>query len=181
MSLSISKKNICHQFDFMIFLENLIHHNFLLRLSNNWLSDLCQTLWNFHIFGSDSHKDIKTWNFCLLKHKSCTIMDESNIFNTILLFYFNLPDELCKQHCFPRRLQRWRPCWFVWHNGVKHFLKEYSNIIYLCLHQTFQRKFKLFEGKFTWGNKAKHYWVMSTFFLFSKFVDNTQQCFASAL
>ena len=31
-----------------------------------------------------------------------------------------------------------------------------------------QWKFKLSVGKFTWGNKAKHCWVMSTNFLFSK-------------
>ena len=56
--------------------------------------------------------------------------NKSNISNNIL-FYFNLPDELCKQHCFPRRLQRWRPCWFVWHNGVKYFLKEYLILVHL--------------------------------------------------
>ena len=32
-------------------------------------------------------------------------------------------------------------------------------------------------GKFTWGNKAKHCWVMSTNVLFSKFVDNAQAIF----
>ena len=32
----------------------------------------------------------------------------------------------------------------------------------------FQWKFKLFAGKFTWVVKAKHCWVMSTNFLFSK-------------
>ena len=32
-------------------------------------------------------------------------------------------------------------------------------------------------GKFTWGNKAKHCWMMSTNFFF-QIVDNTQQCFA---
>ena len=32
--------------------------------------------------------------------------------------------------------------------------------------------------KFTWGNKAKHCWVMSTNFLFQKFVEYAQQCFA---
>ena len=31
-----------------------------------------------------------------------------------------------------------------------------------------QWKFKLLAGKFTWGNKAKHCWVMSTNLLFSK-------------
>ena len=31
-----------------------------------------------------------------------------------------------------------------------------------------QGKFKLLAGKFIWGNKAKHCWVMSTNFLFSK-------------
>ena len=168
MSLSISKKNICHQFDFMIFLENLIHHNFLLRLSNNWLSDLCQTLWNFHIFGSDSHKDIKTWNFCLLKHKSCTIMDESNIFNTILLFYFNLPDELCKQHCFPRRLQRWRPCWFVWHNGVNLFWRSIQvfftrlfRVEQFCL-QHFSIIYFIFSEPlmFPWGQNLCKLWSL---------------------
>ena len=33
-------------------------------------------------------------------------------------------------------------------------------------------------GKITWGNKAKHCWVMSKTFCFQKFVDNDQQCFA---
>ena len=31
-----------------------------------------------------------------------------------------------------------------------------------------QWKFKLWAGKFTWGNKAKHCWVISSNFLFSK-------------
>ena len=35
-------------------------------------------------------------------------------------------------------------------------------------HLHLQWKFKLLMGKFTWGNKAKHCWVMSTNFLFSK-------------
>ena len=42
-------------------------------------------------------------------------------------------------------------------------------------------KFKFLAWKFTWGNKAKHCWVMSTNFLFSKVfwqVDNAQQCLA---
>ena len=39
-------------------------------------------------------------------------------------------------------------------------------------------KFKSLTRKFTWGNKAKHWWVMSTNFFFQKFVDNDQQCFA---
>jgi hypothetical protein len=33
-------------------------------------------------------------------------------------------------------------------------------------------------GKFTWGNKAKDCWVISTNFLFSKFVNNAKQYFA---
>jgi hypothetical protein len=41
-----------------------------------------------------------------------------------------------------------------------------------------QWKFKLLVAKFTWGNKAKNCWVMSTNFCFQKFVDNAQQCFA---
>ena len=41
-----------------------------------------------------------------------------------------------------------------------------------------QWKFKLLAEKFTWGNKAKHCWVISTNFLFSKVADKTQQCFA---
>ena len=32
-----------------------------------------------------------------------------------------------------------------------------------------KRKFKLWVGKFAWGSKAKHCWVMLTNFLFSKF------------
>ena len=35
-------------------------------------------------------------------------------------------------------------------------------------HLHLQWKFKFLAGKFTWGNKAKHCWVMSTNFLFSK-------------
>ena len=35
-------------------------------------------------------------------------------------------------------------------------------------HLHLQWKFKLWARKFTWGNKAKHYWGMSTKFLLSK-------------
>ena len=35
-------------------------------------------------------------------------------------------------------------------------------------HLHLQWKFKLWAGKFTWGDKAKHCWVLSTNFLFSK-------------
>jgi len=42
----------------------------------------------------------------------------------------------------------------------------------------FQWKFKLLAGKFTWGNKAKHCWVISTNFLLSRVCWQCQQCFA---
>ena len=41
---------------------------------------------------------------------------------------------------------------------------EMISLYYLHL----QWKFKLWVGKFTWGNKARHCWVMTTNFLFSK-------------
>ena len=108
-----------------------------------------------------------------LNHESCTIMDKSNIFNTIL-FYFNLPDELCKQHCFPRRLQRWRPCWFVWHNGVKYFLKEYLILVHLfcdvlyCISPLSSLDFSEF-GDFvnlTLLTISQHFWII--YFQFSE-------------
>ena len=45
-------------------------------------------------------------------------------------------------------------------------------------HLHLQWKFKLWEGKFAWGVKAKHCWALSTNFWKQKFVDITQQCFA---
>ena len=45
-------------------------------------------------------------------------------------------------------------------------------------HLHLQWKFKLWAGKFAWGVKAKHCWVLSTNFWEKKFVDNSQQCFA---
>ena len=36
----------------------------------------------------------------------------------------------------------------------------------LSNHLNLQWKFKLMAGKFTWGNKAKHWWMMSTIYLF---------------
>ena len=45
-------------------------------------------------------------------------------------------------------------------------------------HLHLQWKFKLLAGKFTWDNKAKHCWALSTNFKNQKFVDITQECFA---
>ena len=38
-------------------------------------------------------------------------------------------------------------------------------------------KIQILAGKFTWSNKTKHCWVMSTNFLFSKVYWQCQQCF----
>ena len=44
---------------------------------------------------------------------------------------------------------------------------RFKKIAWIWSHHL-QWKFKLLAGEFTWGNKAKHCWVMSTNFLFSK-------------
>ena len=47
--------------------------------------------------------------------------------------------------------------------------KIFNKIAWIWSHHLhLQWKFILLAGKFTWGNKAKHCWVMSTNFLFSK-------------
>ena len=47
--------------------------------------------------------------------------------------------------------------------------KRFKQIAWTQFHHLhLQWKFKLLAGKFSWGNKAKHCWVMSTNFLFSK-------------
>ena len=54
-------------------------------------------------------------------------------------------------------------------NKVEKIFKKIAWIRSHHLHP--QGEFKLFEGKFTWGNRAKHCWdcwVVSTNFLFSK-------------
>ena len=61
--------------------------------------------------------------------------------------------------------------------GVKY--KRFKKIAWIQSHHLhLQWKFKLLAGKFSWGNKAQHCWVMSTIFFFQKFLDNTKQCFA---
>ena len=45
--------------------------------------------------------------------------------------------------------------------------KRFKKIAWIQSHHL-QWKFKLLPGKFTWANKAKHCWVMSTNFFFSK-------------
>ena len=61
-------------------------------------------------------------------------------------------------------------CNYIW---ICHFKSNISykveNIRKIRSHHLhLQWKFKLLPGKFTWGNKAKSCWVMSTNFLFSK-------------
>ena len=47
--------------------------------------------------------------------------------------------------------------------------KIFKKIAWIWSHHLhLQWKFNLLAGKFTWGNKAKHCWVMSTNFLFPK-------------
>ena len=53
--------------------------------------------------------------------------------------------------------------------------KRFKKIAWILSHHLhLQWKFKLLVGKFTWGNKAKHCWMMSKNFLFQKFVGNAQ-------
>ena len=53
-----------------------------------------------------------------------------------------------------------------WYTLLKE--KRFKKIAWIrSQHLHFQWKFKLLPGKFDWGNKAKHCWVMSTNFLFS--------------
>ena len=48
-------------------------------------------------------------------------------------------------------------------------MKRFKKITWIRSHHLqLQWKFKLLAGKFTWENKAKHCWMMSTNFLFSK-------------
>ena len=65
-------------------------------------------------------------------------------------------------------------CWQIF-----QIFKFRSWILYILIKEIFKKvswirshhlqwEFKLFARKFTWGNKAKHCWVMSTNFLFSK-------------
>ena len=50
-------------------------------------------------------------------------------------------------------------------------LKRFKKIAWIQSHHLhLQWKFKLLAGKFTWGNKTNHCWLMSTKFLFSKFL-----------
>ena len=54
-------------------------------------------------------------------------------------------------------------------SGVFSKQKRFKKIAWIWSHRLhLQWKFKLWAGKFTWGNKAKHYRGMSTTFLFSK-------------
>ena len=47
--------------------------------------------------------------------------------------------------------------------------KYFKKITWIWSHHLhLQWKFRLWAGNFTWGNKAKHCWVMPTTFLFSK-------------
>ena len=47
-------------------------------------------------------------------------------------------------------------------------VEKFKKIAWIRSHHLhLQWKFKLLAGKFTWGYKAKHCWVMSTNFLFS--------------
>ena len=54
-----------------------------------------------------------------------------------------------------------------WGQALKY--KGFKKIACIRSHHLhLQWKFKLLVGKFTWGNKANHCWVMSTNVLFSK-------------
>ena len=58
--------------------------------------------------------------------------------------------------------------WFYKQTMSKVKQKRFKEIAWISSHHLhLQWKFKLLVGKFTWGNKAKHCWGMSTNFLFS--------------
>ena len=62
-------------------------------------------------------------------------------------------------------------------NGVKY--KRFKKIVWIWSHHLqFQWKFNLRAGKFTWCDKAKHCWVMSTnFFIFKSLLTTPQANF----
>ena len=73
------------------------------------------------------------------------------------LFWVQLPWKFCSKYF----IQYYHTTWSKIENILKGSLDSIPS-----LH--IQWKFKLWTGKFTWDNKAKHCWVMSTNFSFSK-------------
>ena len=56
-------------------------------------------------------------------------------------------------------------------------VKEIEKIPWIWLHHLhLQCKFKSLTGKFTWGNKAKHSWVMGTNFFVFKSLSTAPNC-----
>ena len=78
-------------------------------------------------------------------------------------------------NCYGQLSEKMRLCncskktgvyWQILLLGEKVKLKGFKKIAWNRSYHL-QWKFNLLVGKFTWGNKAKHCWVMSTNFLFS--------------
>ena len=81
-------------------------------------------------------------------------------------FEFQLPIVICTIFCLILEYKSW------FEQPEKNLLfhikwKRFKKIAWIWSHHL-QWKFKLLAEKFTWGNEAKHCWVMSTTFLFSR-------------
>ena len=89
---------------------------------------------------------------------------KSYIFQDFLLIYQEIKFTFLVRKLFV--LMGFFKKWWIYSFKIKKIFRKIAWIGFHHLH--LQWKFKLFVGNFTWGNKAKHCWVMSTNFLFSK-------------
>ena len=113
---------------------------------------------------------VSDFNMHFLFMTSSPHLFTKNEFQTFTIFW---PVKMCSWTCFSRFLAfKLMSCFFLIVIFVRHNLIKYKRFKKMAWiqsrHLHLQWKFKLWAEKFAWGNKAKHCWVMSTNFLFSK-------------